>query len=438
MTDGTGTASGPTVQDLLDHSPIAPLLNMPVPDVLAHLGLPPLPQMPSLPPLPHMPPLPQIDLTALIKPLTDLLAGFGSGSMADAPFDPTQLFDGIFQTLQSMMSLGTQAISALEPFWSGPAFGNTMAKGLEAHQNGGQTGGQSADISVQVQAAMAVVAKGVALLEGVIGKFLSIAGAILPMIVTPPGQFAMMTLATDSIAEGTAVVAATRAELAVHTGSMMATAEPVLVTAVPQLAGEIPGMASTVVQTASAPIESFISNVHSGGGISRAGIDATGDFHGLDHFGGGAGSELSEAQALEAAGGADGFGGGEFGALGAAMTGAGGLLGTGGTSAASASTPLTPRATPDSLSPNSSRAAAARMAAAEEEQMMRRPVASPGGVMPGGAGLAAAANANNDSESRNHLATARNASEIVGDLPNASPTVLGAAETEAAAPGDRG
>ena len=138
MTEGAGQAPapghdltaghGPSVMDMLEHSGVAPLLNMPVGDVLASLKLPPLPQLPPMPPLPHLPPLPTIDIASLFKPLTDLLSGFGSGNMANAPFDPTQLLSGLQQAFESVTGLGTQAMTMVAPFWAGA--GGTAAISL--------------------------------------------------------------------------------------------------------------------------------------------------------------------------------------------------------------------------------------------------------------------------------------------------------------------
>ncbi len=122
--------------DMLEHSGVAPLLHMPVGDVLASLKLPPLPQLPPMPPLPHLPPLPTIDIASLFKPLTDLLSGFGSGDMANAPFDPTQLLTGLQQAFESVTGLGTQAMTMVAPFWAGAGGSAAITKGVAANENG--------------------------------------------------------------------------------------------------------------------------------------------------------------------------------------------------------------------------------------------------------------------------------------------------------------
>lgn len=73
-----------SVVDLLRQSPVGPMLDRPVNDVLRDMGIPALPEIPGLPPLPDMPPLPVLDLSALAKPLTDLAGGFGTGVLPSA------------------------------------------------------------------------------------------------------------------------------------------------------------------------------------------------------------------------------------------------------------------------------------------------------------------------------------------------------------------
>ena len=62
-----------SIQDMIDATPLGPILDRPVGEVLAGLGLPPIPQLPALPPMPGLPPLPTIDIGMLLKPITDLL-----------------------------------------------------------------------------------------------------------------------------------------------------------------------------------------------------------------------------------------------------------------------------------------------------------------------------------------------------------------------------
>lgn len=69
----------PSISSLLRGSSLAPMMDQPVSHILQTLGLPQLPSLPPAPPLPGLPPLPQIDLSAIVRPLTDLASAFGTG-----------------------------------------------------------------------------------------------------------------------------------------------------------------------------------------------------------------------------------------------------------------------------------------------------------------------------------------------------------------------
>jgi hypothetical protein len=404
--------------DMLESSSVAPLLHMPVSDILTkHLGLPPLPPMPSMPPLPAMPPLPTIDLASLFKPLTDLLSGFGSGNMAGAPFDPTQLFDGLQKAFESVFGVLSQAMSAVTPFWAGAGGSAAMATGAQANVNNVETGTQSGDISRIVATATASVAKGVALLQGVIASFAASLVPLIPAAVTPIGQAGIIASATTHLSEGLAVVAETRAELTAHTANMTVSGHPIPITAAPQAAAAVPGMASSAVQAVTSPVQSIIGAVGGvGGGLGHA--SSLGRVP--------AGAETLAARA----GGADGVrasGGGAGVGGGAGGVGAVGGFGGGGGS----TPPLSTRPADAPVAPSSSRSGTA----AQDEVVNRTSATTAGTVGPAGMpmGAAGAAGATASSSSghtadRETCVDARHTDEVVGESPAASPSVLGGVE----------
>ncbi|KQS00463.1 hypothetical protein ASG12_06075 [Williamsia sp. Leaf354] len=400
---------------MLEHSGVAPLLHMPVGDILAGKGIS-IPHPPPMPPLPQLPSLPPLDLTALFKPLTDLLAGFGSGNMANAPFDPTQLFSGLQQAFESVIGLGNQAMSAVAPFWAGAGGASAMVKGTEANANNATTATQSGDISRIVATATATVGKGVALLEGVIANFATSLGAIIPFITTPPGIAAAMASASAHLTTGLGIVAQTRAELTAHTANMTVAGAPVAITAAPQVMSAVPGMASSAVQAVASPIQSLV-----GGGAGGGLAGGRGFASRVEPFRGGQNADLAAKTSGASAG-----GGGGGGAI-------PGVAGLGGASAG-ASAPTSPFSAKPSDAPMSGRTTAA--AQASEEVVGRATTAStvsPGG-MPMGAAGAAGATASNSSHSsdRDTSVDARHADDVVGEVPTASPSVLGGVEPSVA------
>ncbi|MGU3292779.1 hypothetical protein [Williamsia sp. M5A3_1d] len=403
---------------MLEHSGVAPLLHMPVGDILAGRGIT-LPHMPPAPPLPQLPPIPTIDLAQLFKPLTDLLAGFGSGNMASAPFDPTQLFSGLQQAFESVVGVGTQAVSAVAPFWAGAGGASAVVKGTETTTNSATTGAQSGDISRIVATATATVGKGVALLEGVIANFAASLGAIIPFITTPPGIAAAVASASAHLTTGLGIVAETRAELTAHTANMTLSGTPVPITAAPQMMSAVPGMASSAIGAVTTPIQSIAGALGGAGGSGGAGgrsfAAEQARLRGTD----GVGKPASTTPG--SAGGVGGAGGG-------AIPGLAGLGGAGGGSSAP-TTPFSARAAETPVA--SARGAGGSQS---EEVVTRTSATAAPGAMPMGAGAAGAtaSSTSNHSADRDTSVDARHASEVVGDVPTAGPAVLGGVEPSVA------
>ncbi|GGF08155.1 hypothetical protein GCM10007298_00090 [Williamsia phyllosphaerae] len=424
MTEGAGHAPapghdptaghGPSVMDMLEHSGVAPLLHMPVGDVLASLKLPPLPQLPPMPPLPHLPPLPTIDIASLFKPLTDLLSGFGSGNMANAPFDPTQLLSGLQQAFESVTGLGTQAMTMVAPFWAGAGGTAAITKGVEANGNGVATGAQSGDISRIVGVATATVGKGVALLQAIIAKFVASVAAFMPFITTPVGVAGIMASASEHLAEGMVVVGETRAELTAHTANMSFTGAPVPITAAPQMMSSIPGMASTAVQAVSSPIQSIVGAFGGAGAAGGGSLAARSASLRTE-----SGPDLAAAKTASAGAGGGGGGGG--------VAGMGGLAGLGG-AATNPTGSLSSRPSDSPVGPGRG----ASSSTTEEVTTTRASTTS--AMAPGGMPMAGAAGAGASSatHSRDTPVDARYADDVVGEVPTASPSVLGGVEAPVA------
>ncbi|WP_299573710.1 hypothetical protein [uncultured Williamsia sp.] len=404
---------------MLESSSVAPLLHMPVSDILTkHLGLPPLPAMPSMPPLPAMPPLPTIDLASLFKPLTDLLSGFGSGTMASAPFDPTQLFDGLQKAFESVFGVLSQAMSAVTPFWAGAGGSAAMATGAQANVNNVETGGQSGDISRIVATATATVAKGVAMLQGVIASFAASLAPLIPAAITPIGQAGIIASATAHLSEGLAVVAETRAELTAHTATMTISGHPIPITAAPQAAAAVPGMASSAVQAVTSPVQSIMGAVGGaglGGGLGRASS--------LGRVAAGADTLAARSDGAAAARAAGAAGGGGAGG------GVGGVGGIGGLGGGAGNAPLTTRPADAPVAPSSSRAGSS-----SQDEVVTRGATTTGTVGPAGMPMGAAGAGASASSSTSHTADretsvdARHTDEVVGESPTAAPSVLGGVE----------
>ncbi|WP_280212569.1 hypothetical protein [Nocardia cyriacigeorgica] len=227
----------PTVVDLLRGSALAPYIDRPVNDILADMGLPPLPDLSAIPPLPEFPPMPVIDIAALARPLTDLASSFGTGVLAPPPGggpDPMQVFQAVNTALNTAMQLGTSALQAVMTIWQGMGASSAAGKAADAQADSAELAAQSTNEKTVLAGAATSVAVGGAELTAIIAKYLTTMVASAPLLATPGGQMFMVAATTEALASATAVVAKTRGELLGHSGNMTQAGKKVAVTGAPK------------------------------------------------------------------------------------------------------------------------------------------------------------------------------------------------------------
>lgn len=244
----------PTVESALRGAGLGPILDTPVPAVLRALGLPSLPALPPAPPLPGLPPLPVLDPAVLLKPLTDLLGVFGSGDLAGAG-DPGAIFKGLSSLLDLTISGTTTALKEMDKVWAGAAATGAATKMARTSAETGAVSAQGAKMSADITVGAGMVAGGLAALQAVIAKTVGLLAAALPFVATPPGQAAVLAIISAGLAEGGAVVAATKAQLLAPTASMAANGKPVPVSGAPAGAGSAFAIAASVLEAAAGPIK---------------------------------------------------------------------------------------------------------------------------------------------------------------------------------------
>lgn len=426
-----------SVQEMIDATPLGPILDRPVGDVLAGLGLPPLPSLPPMPPLPGLPPLPVIDLGTLIKPLTDLIGGFGTGDLGGGAFDPSAIFDGLSTVLETAMTMAQSSLKLVDQLWSGSAATAATTKTTEASANSAALSTQGTGMSIDIQAAAGIVAAGLATVQGIIVGTVGKIGALSVTLATPPGQAAALGFATEGLAEATTAVAVTRAQLLGPTTQMAANGAPVRVTnaptAAPGAAAQSPfAIASSVLDTVSpavstvselpsmiaGPVTSMLSGRPPAMHLPVSGTEfssARGDGSDLSGRSGGLGSAD-----LGGLGDPGGLGGGGAGGLG----GVGAIGGVGAMSAplgaARAVTPVGGATEPTGYAPQSSNKTAVQATS---------PMPASMGPM-GGAGAAARGAGSSESghDVPDYLVTEDHGHEVIGEVPDVAPAVLGGAE----------
>ncbi|WP_328393994.1 hypothetical protein [Nocardia sp. NBC_00416] len=225
---------GGTVPELLRQVAASSPAERSVNEVLSDFGLPRLPDLPPAPPLPDLPPLPPLDLTAMAKPLTDLIGGFGTGALgANGGADPAQVLSQASGVLTSAMSVATTGLSILTSLWQGAGADSAAIKQGLAQTDGAAVAAQSDVLAAGVTEASATVAVGAAEMSAVIAKFVSTMTAVGPFLATPPGQTFALIQGIEAMAEGTAVVAKTRAAMTGHTAKMAGSGTKIPVTRAP-------------------------------------------------------------------------------------------------------------------------------------------------------------------------------------------------------------
>ncbi|WP_249356635.1 hypothetical protein, partial [Gordonia sp. ALPHA2A] len=246
-----------TVQEMIEATPLGPILDRTVADVLGGLGLPPLPVLPPLPPMPGLPPLQPPNLDMFIKPMTDLLGGFGTGDLSGGGFDPTVIFESLTKVLETSMTMGQSALKLADQLWAGQGAVSAGAKTAEAGANSSALATQGSGISLDTKTAAAIVAKGLAVVQGIIAATVAkITGFAVPMMMTPAvgaGFAAAAGFASVGLSQATAAVAVTRAELLGPTTAMAVNGAPVAVTGAPTAgAGQSPfTLASSILDVVS-------------------------------------------------------------------------------------------------------------------------------------------------------------------------------------------
>ncbi|NMO00183.1 hypothetical protein HH308_03020 [Gordonia sp. TBRC 11910] len=251
-----------TVGQLVDATPLGKILDTPVADVLAGLKLPALPALPQLPALPGLPTLPALNFDVLLKPLTDLLNSFGTGNLSTAAIDPSKVLSVLSQLLESTLSMSSAALRALDGLWSGSAATSATAKTAKTGAETTALATQGSGMSIDVGAAASIVAAGLATLQGIVVKTVGLLASTIPLIATPIGQGMALAFITTGVAEGTAAVAATRAQLLGPTTHMAANGTPVKISGAPSSSTTSPfAVAANALDAVGTPLKTISSSL---------------------------------------------------------------------------------------------------------------------------------------------------------------------------------
>ncbi|MEV0252251.1 hypothetical protein AB0H76_37085 [Nocardia sp. NPDC050712] len=425
----------PAIQELLRGSALAPLIDRPVNQILQDMGLPLPPDLSALPPMPGMPPMPLIDLSALLRPFTDLASSFGTGDLgagamsvaAGGGLDPTKALGDVNSALQQAMQMAPQALQTVMSLWQSAASMLAAQKQGQAQQDAGELAAQNTQEKGVLLGGATSVATGGALLAACITRYMATVAATAPALAAPGGQAFLAAATAEAIAEATAIVAKTRGELTGHSANMTQAGQKVDVTSAPkstdqmqqmmQLLQPLMQLAQTGIQSASQLAEQTQSlsakPLHDVAGKAPDGTDLP---------------KSAEPGAGVGAGGGGGFGGG-FGGGGISPAAAP-LNAWSGTKVAALG-PVSPGVPTGSSS-----------AATEYEATSRGAVSSGGpGMMPMGAGGAMGGTpmrgAGDGGDMPAMLVNAEHTDEVVGAIEGVSLPVVGATENASEPPPDK-
>lgn len=212
---------------------LAEYLNRPVQEILAQLGLSPLPPSPAAVPAPDAAaaPAPPIDPGQLIKPVTDALGTLGNGMFEN--LDPTAMLDGISQALSGSSTQVSGAMTDLADVWEGSSGTAAVTKTKAALDDGAEVNTQAAELRSSLLSAAAAVKQAEARLIQIISQFVATIIAIGPSIIFPWGWAAAIAAATEATTLAAETMTELQAQLSGETARVSKAGQPVEITEVP-------------------------------------------------------------------------------------------------------------------------------------------------------------------------------------------------------------
>jgi hypothetical protein len=380
-------------------------LNLPVKEILARLGLPPVENAKpeeepkeEQSPEGEQPPASPFDPSSLISPLTDALGTLGPGLFEGV--DPTAMLQGISQAFRSTGGSLQPALAAVADAWQGDGGSAAAAKTTDAIANGADVGAQSDALRSSLGTAAADVGQARVQLIAIISEFMATLAAIGPNIIFPWGWAAAIAAANKAIASGAEVMTTLQASLAGQAAQVTAAGTPVDVTSAPQ-AGSGAGMAPQLMQMA---MKGAQAGIQAGTGAASSASQAASE----------SATKATDPATTPLASGAAGAS-----PLGAGKGGGGGGVGVGGGTVASRLPTASPMVQPETTtaSAQSAPVRAASAGGTAGAGMMGAPYAPMAGQ--------GANSSSNSHSAATFLHTTDQGGEIVGDLGTAAPPVLG-------------
>lgn len=165
-----------------------------------------------------------IDISALAKPILDLLASFGTGVLGTG--GPGDSLRAASTAIDQVHSLGRTGINLMNTAWDGTGADAATSKALRVQTSAASISDRGNEMATVMGQAAAHVETGNKDLTAIAQSFVNNATAMAPTLGTPAGLTVLVGSAIDHLGQALGVVGRVQNELQTHTASMNELAPP--------------------------------------------------------------------------------------------------------------------------------------------------------------------------------------------------------------------
>lgn len=167
---------------------------------------------------------PVIDISALAKPIFDLLASFGTGVLATG--GPGDSLRAASTAIDQVHTLGRNGINLMNTAWDGTGADAATSKALRVQTSAATISDRGNEMATVMGQAAAHIETGNKDLTAIAQSFVNNASAMAPTLGTPAGLSLLVGTAIDHLGQALGVVGRVQNELQTHTASMNELAPP--------------------------------------------------------------------------------------------------------------------------------------------------------------------------------------------------------------------
>lgn len=165
-----------------------------------------------------------IDISALAKPIFDLLASFGTGVLATG--GPGDSLRAASTAIDQVHTLGRNGINLMNTAWDGTGADAATSKALRVQTSAATISDRGNEMATVMGQAAAHIETGNKDLTAIAQSFVNNASAMAPTLGTPAGLSLLVGTAIDHLGQALGVVGRVQNDLQTHTASMNELAPP--------------------------------------------------------------------------------------------------------------------------------------------------------------------------------------------------------------------